>query len=651
MELGHRHAKKHLYSRCMRVACLLFLLAAVYAGRLWSQELLRQSLIEEQDTLKITTLGFERALNTFLWNGRLSYEHEFGGIGVKFGQRVRSRLIRTDQRSIQDEYATTLDVNGQLDQNWNLSAQLHSTGLSDNRAIDLGKLAQHRLLAGAGFSPSHLFQIKVLGGYQFDSQESEQDQGFSYLLEAEGRNVAIEEFRATFYSKWAQAFLAPRKPSQGSVDLRLLREFGTEARNTLSVGYSTLRREFYTPAEQVLQELFQVQSNIFRREAVQLEINELLEYQPAANTRITFHGGVLDRTIDRGLRYKNLRSPTNVVLDTRIQELQLSGSLVLSSRLTNWLKSDVTLSYHEREERHAVLEENGISLSVLEKQERSERRLENISRRTSISSQFELDISEKDQLTFGGTASILRYDTPDTLNVDDRDELLVTFGIQETHRFSQHLAFSVLVDATLSHLVYLSRFQSANNSWNRILRFSPKVEYNPSSWFRSTNIAEVLANYTVYDFEEQVALVKSFSFRQASWIDSTSIRLTRQIALDFVGGIRVYERGILRWKEFKERPQNYFMEQTYWPRMVWMKEGDLRIGVGFRFFGQDRYRSEGKERFLERRLVSLGPTVEIEWMRNDDQAVSLIGWRETQSQDGAAVRTISNLSLRLSMTL
>jgi hypothetical protein len=210
---------------------------------------------------------------------------------------------------------------------------------------------------------------------------------------------------------------------------------------------------------------------------------------------------------------------------------------------------------------------------------------------------------------------------------------------------------TITADVTLSHLVYLKALQSANNNWNRIIRLSPGVEYAPAGWFRTLNQAEVLANYTVYDFEDQGSSARSFSFRQASWIDSTSIQLSQLFKLSFVGGVRVYERGTLLWKEFKEHPQNYFVEQSYWPSVVFSATEIFQIGVGYRFFGQDRYRYEGSARILERQLDTSGPTVGCEWRGVGLQRVALEGWRERQTQDGLTVRTVSNFSLKVSLAL
>lgn len=359
----------------------------------------------------------------------------------------------------------------------------------------------------------------------------------------------------------------------------------------------------------------------------------------------------MNRTIDRALSYKVFSSASSPLLDTRIQEMQLYGETGTVYQAAEWLGLDFNVSYREREERHRVIAERGAPASLVERQQRSESRLENIAQRTSIASQIRSRISDSDELNFAGSASILRYDTPDTTNVDERDELLVTVGFQEHHRFSNELQLTLSADVSLSHLVYLKSVQSANNNWNRVIRFSPSVVYAPSERFRTVNQGEVLGNYTVYDFEDQGALTRSFSFRQASWLDSTSVWITQLLKFSLVGELRIYERGILVWKEFKERPQNYFVEQTFWPQVVYEPVRHLRLALGYRYFGQNRYRYQGGKKILERQLETAGPTVSVIWEGISSQQVSVEGWNETQQQDQHVTRTIPNLSLKVTFSI
>ena len=619
----------------------------------WSQaqELGRPSIARGGDSLRASSLSFDRVLNTFLWTGGLFYARDFGSFDVDMRQQVRSRLIRTEQQSIQDEYIDTLDIGAEMGEGWRLKGWQMSSVLSDNRAIDLAKLAQHEVLLGFEVAASPLVRVGAMGGYEFNSQQQEQDQGFSYEADAEGRDLRFEEFRGSFRSHWEQAFLSRRKPNAGSLEAVVRRQFGDQARNTIRLTYERQRREFYVAADEEVQRVFNTKSNIFQREEKNLEVSDSLGYQSAAGVGVTLQAGILNRLIDRGYKYKVFSDLSGLVLDTRIQELQLYGIFSTSYQVTHWLDVDLNLTYQEREEKHSVREEAAAPLSVIEKQERSERKLENIAGRTTIATQLHIRPTQRDQLNFAGSASILRYDTPDTLNIDDRDELLITLGVQGLHRFSDFLTLTLSADVTLNHLVYLKALQSANNNWNRIIRLSPSVDYTPAAWFRTHNEAEVLANYTVYDFEDQAASARSFSFRQASWMDSTSIQLSQLFRLRFVGGVRVYERGTLLWKEFKEHPQNYFVEESYWPSMILSATQNLQIGVGYRFFGQDRYRYDGSTRILDQRLDTSGPTVACEWWGGGMQRVALEGWRETQTQDGQTIRTVSNLSLKVSLAL
>jgi hypothetical protein len=626
-------------------------LVTVISFKALSQEALRPSLVHLEDSLRVSSLGFDRVLNTFTWNGSLFLDREFNGVEFKLRQLLRSRLIRTDPLSIQDEYGDSLKIAAPIAGPWKGFAQQVSSLVSDNRAIDLTKLAQHQFMVGVQVSPHPRLMLQGMAGYEMDIQQDERDEGFAYQAEALASDMRLEEFRGTLHGRWAQSLLTRRRPESASVDVSLIREFGAEARNTILISYDRLRREFYTAADPDVQRVYQIANNIFRRDAATFEVSDQLHYRPSDQMQFVFRGGLVNQTIDRGVNYKVFTGTSNPLLDTRIQELQLYGEAGTVFQPVYWLAMDVNLSYTEREERHTVTEQDGVPLSVLQRQERSEQRLENIAQRTSISSQIRTLLSEHDQLNFAGSASILRYDTPDSSNADERDELLVTVGFQELHQFNNQLSVSLAGDVTLSHLVYLKSVQSANNNWNRVIRFSPGVTFMPNARFRTVNQAEVLGNYTVYDFEDQAAYTKSFSFRQASWTDSTSFQVTNLLGFSFVGEVRVYERGILRWTDFKERPQDYFVERTYWPRMIYEVTRDLRLGVGFRYFGQDRYSYQNGTKNLERQLATSGPTVALEWGGTGFERFLLEGWNETQRQDGQVARTIPNVSLKVNFSI
>ena len=219
------------------------------------------------------------------------------------------------------------------------------------------------------------------------------------------------------------------------------------------------------------------------------------------------------------------------------------------------------------------------------------------------------------------------------------------------HRFSSRLLLILNADLTLFHLVYLNRDKSANNNWNRVIRFSPSIDYAPISWFRTVLHTEVLANYTVSDYEQQVASIRSFSFRQVLWSDSTALQLSERIQCKFSGSLRIFEHGTLRWQEFSEKPEEYAVEKSIWPEIVWSSMIGLKIGIGFRYFGQDRYAYQNSQRIFSQGIEAMGPTASLEWSGLAGEKVLVNGWREEQKNNGTTATVLSNLSIQIGFTL
>ncbi|HAV23581.1 MAG TPA: hypothetical protein DCX46_08830 [Bacteroidetes bacterium] len=246
---------------------------------------------------------------------------------------------------------------------------------------------------------------------------------------------------------------------------------------------------------------------------------------------------------------------------------------------------------------------------------------------------------------------MVRYDTPDSLNTDDRDDLLLAAATEISHQWSRDVTLVVACEAGMNHLVYLSRYQSANNVKIRTLRLAPGVIWSRPNGFRNVLRAEVAASYTVYDFEDQIGSVQSFAYRQAAWSDSLVAPLGPRLQLEFTGTLRLFERGLFRWRDFRERLERSFVEIGWWPAVAVRPFDGVRLSVGYRAFVQERYVYRDGERAFDGVLSSSGPTVAMEIFGDSNGSVHLAGWRETQRTGGRALATVSNLSLSVNMLL
>jgi hypothetical protein len=615
------------------------------------QELYHPFLSPTADSLDLSSIGFERVLNTYVWTGDFKKEIYGQLWNVDLHQSIRSRLIKTDQTAIQDEYQGIIVLRTRLLEEWNVQIKDSSNVLADNRAIDLGRMAQHQVLAGVEYLPTGTIAGKAMGGYELNTQEEENDHGFAYELGFNARQVELEEFNASLQSSWNQSFLGRRTPNTGDIKLTLLRNFGAGIDDSLAVSYSTQRRQFYTSIDSSSQLTLGVPHNIFQRDASVLEISNQTKYNLDRSLSIVVSIGISNQLINRGYRFKDYIHPASLTLDSRIQEMQFFGIISMQWLPLNWLGADMKLMYTEKEERHSVLDDIQASNAIIDTQRASASRLENTAQRTTLTAAIKVDVSQDDKIRLVSSTSILHYDTPDIFNTDDRDELLLTSGAEYFHRFSSRLLLILNADLTLFHLVYLDRNQSANNNWNRVIRFSPSVEYMPASSFRSVLRTEVLANYTISDYEQQVSSIQSFSFRQVLWSDSTTVKLSERIQCNFSGSLRIFERGTLRWQEFTEKPEDYVVEKTIWPEIVWSSAIGLKIGIGFRYFGQDRYTYQSTQRVFSQGIEAMGPTALIEWTGSAGEKVTINGWREEQISNGTTAAILSNLSIQVGFVL
>ncbi len=123
-----------------------------------------ESQIKASDTV---SLGFERVLNTFIWNGNVGIAVADSNNSLILHQTLRSKLIRSDPVANQGEYDGYVGYRGRIAEGWDMLARTTSLVVSDNQSIDLARLAQHQGLLGIGYK-SDLWMVGVLGGYEVE---------------------------------------------------------------------------------------------------------------------------------------------------------------------------------------------------------------------------------------------------------------------------------------------------------------------------------------------------------------------------------------------------------------------------------------------------------------------------------------------------
>lgn len=594
---------------------------------------------------------FERNVNTYLWDGWIGLAENFGLTTLRFSERYASRLIRTNRNFIKDEQRLDLDLARSLNNRVTMRLNVLSFILSDNRTIGINEASNHTLLGGIRYQPTPGIRIDPMVGVRFDNQSGERDEGISYQARAETDPLDIGGHRMTLFGKFSQDQLTPRRAENDTLGFHIDKVFFEETRNGLQAQYTRLRRDFYFPIDTILGQTLNLRNNIESRTENIIAVVDTLNYEVSDHFIVGIRGQVFNRSVEKEIRYKNTASAADLSLDTEIEEFRLEGEVQLRYRLSDRLLTGLRLSVSERDERHSLKPTADAEQPILAERSRQERRKDNTARRTILAGNLAWVVSGSDTVLMSSSSGLLRYDTSSELNVDDRDEFLLVFNATTVHALSPYLTLRLSATVNLNHVVYVFAARSANNNWNRVWKLSPRIEYRPSDRLSTVNAFEVLANYTVYDFEEQVFSVRSFSFRQFALIDTTLYRFTDRLGMFLSAHVKLYERGELKWSEFKERPVNYFEEKTVAVQLRYTVGTEMYFSAGIRSFSQLRFLYRGRDRDLEHTVKSYGPTSTIVWAVGTRTLLSVSGWYEFQEQTGVTDRSIANVAMNLSVRL
>lgn len=601
------------------------------------------------NSISISTV---KSYNTYHWNGSANFKSVLGSLYFNLNEQFISSLIRMDRSLITDQNSLNIQSRYRLSDVMAVAANVSSFTLSDNRSISgsISKASSHGFYGGVAYTPFDRLVIEPLIGARFDKQINKTDKGLSYLLGIELDTSTFSGYLTTFNGSFQYDNISPRALETDRAFLSIYKILSGQTANNLIIGFYKNRRDFYISADSSIREVYGVSYNIERRSDNILTISDSLRYDVSKKMLWTLQGNIFNRKINRSFRYKNISVPEESPLNTSIEELRMEGIVRTVFKIGSRISSMFTFSYLERDEKH-IVDEDGIYLEnrFLSKI-RNEERKNNHSRRSNFAGSANFSVSNSDTIEISGSATILNYNTPSQDNDDDRDELWYLFNISSYHNINKHLKINISANIALTHLVYLFSSRSADNNWNRIIQLSPTIFYAPSDRFSSINTFGVLANYTVYDFEQVSSLTKSYSFRQFAFIDSSTLQLSKRFSIGWFNHIRLYERGEFRWDKFSEKPVNYFEDKLYHGTLRYRLTDGLHFTLGIRYFSQWRYGYQEKRKVLESKLISWGPTTTIQ-IYSGTTNLYLDGWYEIRNQTGQVIQSNAAMELTIGVRL
>ena len=179
--------------------------------------------------------------------------------------------------------------------------------------------------------------------------------------------------------------------------------------------------------------------------------------------------------------------------------------------------------------------------------------------------------TNKDSISFRAVSNRLRYDTPDSSNFDDRDEIRLLIESRYEHRFESDFSLAIRFSTNLNHIVYLFGERSADNHWNRVFFLSSELKLKLTPNIKTNQSFSVLANYFDYDFDDRITPIRSLVLRKFKYGQSTIFEMNRNISFQFSSVIELEEDGKLNWDKF--------IEQRTAGRVITSAEGRIKYRI------------------------------------------------------------------------
>ncbi|RPI75890.1 MAG: hypothetical protein EHM47_01355 [Ignavibacteriales bacterium] len=595
--------------------------------------------------INLLTTSFDKHLNTYSLSSGLILNKSFGNFNLSLNENFNSKFIKTAQSNIRDEQKLTLLTSYNFSKEYGVGISLENRILSDDRSIGINQASVSDVSVFTLYSPAPDMVFTPFAGYANNRQIGENDYGMIYGIEGNLNQVELSEFQLTSQLKLRNEDISPRKNLIRYLSVVADNSFDKDVSNTFGARFIQNRKDFYYTAEPQAAEDFNITNNIQSRIETGYAIEDRLKFGNFLDIFTLDALGIISwREIDKDTRYKPFTINEKSFYDTKINELRLDFEGILGY-YSDFFSASLRGIFSERDEKNITKNIDGSNPFYFEEREREESQKNNNSTRASLALLGGFNLSKTDKILFSFLQNKLRYDTPAEENFDDRDEVLSIFRIRYSKQLTPFFQAFVNTEGTYNHIVYLFSEKSSNNNINRVLKLASGGIYSGNS-VSSANSFEVSANYTVYDFEDLNPNYHSFSFRQFTAVDSSSLRISRDLSFNIYGYLKFSEQGDFKWNSFSERPTR-FLEEIYGEPKISVKLNKILFSLGARYFSLKTYNYNKEEKILDADYLSLGPLMEIYLLIKDILYLRIYGWYEFITANKSTSQQQANLTMQI----
>jgi len=516
-------------------------------------------------TKPLFNLEFQKEITTWNWQGRFLYSgYSRHDLHWQIDDRFQSNLL-VPSREIhkwRDEHT----LKGLFYLNRASSAgglYIHSWILNDRQISNNNHYSNHAIGLFSSFRKD-FFSITPYAGYQRSQNRTKVDMGWDVGAQTAVQNYDLGGYQTSFQWESDYDFYARRQNYENSLNAGVKTRFTRFSGDSLTFSFTEVSKQYY--AGDSIEHV-----RIYNRDwnnllFYNLSMRDLLSIRTRIQSKnITYFNGRNVFSMENFVRYSHMGNRSLLSLMMRTNEkTQDNAGIITDSRL----------------------------------------------RQTALGSQFIYHFNGDRFLDLDFSYIKVQYDTPDSIvNNDDRDEQRFVLSARYVHRLSDYLWMEWQSYVYLFHQMYLFKEQSANNSWNRVYKLQPRLRYRCG---RISNqlLTEVLANYTVYDFEERLSQVRSFVFRKYTFADSATVRISGANYSGAYVRIEKEDKGSFFRKEFSQRLVQSYSSEFYNFFLINRRFMNFKISFGYNIYKRKEWRHLPVKR-LARNIINQGPYISV----------------------------------------
>ena len=553
-----------------------------------------------------TLFRFLQQNSTYRWTNLIRYAGEFQGLSYRLSNSFQSTMneIGGGERQWKDDQRFHGTLSGDLYRSWDWEMQGNLIWFNDEQS---GYFNDSRAASG-GFGVRRDFRkglVQFGGAYKQEIRRRYVDTGptLSGRVQLEQQDLGgyITSGRVNAEHEW----LGDRINSTYLTRWDIRRQFAPGVSDHLTVDLGYRKRSYYL-ANGVIED----------RNESQQQVGNELRYRIGQQMEWRY-----DLEFTR--RSTHIETPMPSIATTVLKDrgnYDLHNQLHLLLRL-GAVQSRSFIRYRVQQNLYDTQAEDTLVSAV---QARLRSPPNDNSNTFELGTDVGFRLAERDSLELSARIVQLRYNTPDTTNFDDRDEIRHRYRIRYSHLFAPGFSYQAEGDVTLGHYAYLFQERSAENYWNRIFRLSNIVLWERGPWYLRTK-GEVVANYYDYDYDDLLGQVRSLVFRHLilQQIVRHSIwnRWDGQLRVE----LQLEDQGRLDWDEFLAE---LILERE-------TVEYEYRIGLpvgrtwegyaGYRYQRRLDWQISPQSRELSERLVTQGPIFQLMYTRRQNPVITWEG--------------------------